>query len=384
MNFIKRFSLMIGLLWVGNLWSQGTFTPTIADLSFPRTLLDANQIETVRASLNDSFKITLYERIWERAHDAIPEDNTTPANRTRRGIIAREAAFILLMDRKWVDSELVELSDTEREWLIERILFLLRTLNAEVETQAGWLFFDTWQFRSKELIHYLIAYDLLKGTGLVHPDLAEAQDALQTFAGNLHQRMVDDYINPITGLKNLRFFFYNPNNHGVMSAAAIGLAAIVLGDLDSEQPNYQPQNWINTAMWNLDYVLWRADGLIPRVSEPDLLAGYAEGPSYFWYGFQNAFAFFRALWNYLPDGTYPYTFDGDSRSIPHPWYDQRYHRLYEWMNRIRMPNGMSPTIHDTPHGFSTAITALSGWPQYNLPNPGLSYTSAWMASQYLA
>jgi len=102
-----------------------------------------------------------------------------------------------------------------------------------------------------------------------------------------------------------KFFNYQFNNHSIMTASALGLAAVVLNDHESIDPDRQPQNWINAGMWNLDNTLWMQGGSYPRVSEPDTLAGYAEGPAYFNYSFQNAFPFIRAMGNFLPEGAYP-------------------------------------------------------------------------------
>jgi len=355
----------------------------MTDLSYPRTLVDAAAIPEIQNTLSSPLKMELYTLISSKAAKAIPEGNTLIEDRRSRSQIAREAAFVILMNKKIENGAIVELLAEERMALVEKVLQLLENLNSEVSFEQGWLFFDKWQFRCRELTHYLIAYDLLKGANIpgVNTDLAAAN--LQEFAGNLHARLVDTYINPITGIKHLEFFFYNTNNHGVMNAGAVGLAGIVLNGMESDDPNYQPANWINTAMWNLDYVLWSAGGLLPRVAEKDILAGYAEGPSYFNYGFDTVFPFFRALWNVMPDGTYDFTFKGEVKSIRHPWYDENYHRLYEWMVKLRMPNGAYPAVHDTPSAFKTDCVALSGIPSLNHYYPDSDFNSIWERAQFI-
>ena len=369
---------------VSALMSQGGYWPDSADYSYPRTIIDKDDIATIRNTLSDPFKSNLYQLIYSHALKGIPLGNESDGDRRLRSEIAREAAFVVLMNKKIENDTLVDLLPEEKSTLVSKVLSLLGTLNAEIGFMEGWLFFDEWQFRCRELTHYLIAYDLLKGADILDINFDQSLIRLHLFAGNLHTRVVDKYINPFTGIKNLEFFYYNPNNHGTMNAAALGLAAVVLNDLENADPNYQPENWINTAMWNLDYALWRAEGLIPRLSEPGILAGYAEGPNYFRYGFHTVFPFLRSLWNFLPDGAYEFTYDGVTETIPHPWYDEKYHKLYEWTVKLRMPNGMFPAVHDTPSGFATNITALSGIPEFNIYFPNSINHSIWERAQFLS
>ncbi|MBC8456620.1 MAG: heparinase II/III family protein, partial [Deltaproteobacteria bacterium] len=169
-----------------------------------------------------------------------------------------------------------------------------------------------------------------------------------------------------------------------MTASALGLAAIIFNDYQHPDPDYQPRNWIDAGLWNLDNPLGRENGISPRFSEPDTLAGYAEGPAYFEYGFENAFPFIRAFWNFLPDSAYAMTFGGVTREIRNPWYDPSYANLYEWMILIRMPDGSSPAIHDSPIGFGTSITSLSGNNRFNIPNPPFPPTDVMWRTQYIA
>jgi hypothetical protein len=53
------------------------------------------------------------------------------------------------------------------------------------------------------------------------------------------------------------------------------------------------------------------------------------------------------------------------------------------MNKIRMPDGSVPDIHDSYLGFGTVIMALSGKPQFNLPNPGFSADDPHIRTQYI-
>lgn len=375
---------LIALISSMHLFAQGNFNPADADLSFPRSIIDKDQVEAVRQSLSNAFNLALYEDIYQFANLDIPPDNSSENDRRRRSEIAREAAFVVLINRSaGSESPLPVLPESEKLSLIEKTIQLLNEINTEVEVQSGWSFYHSWQFRSKELIHYLIAYDLLKGADVPDVELSAAKEKLQTFSSNLYVRSIDGYPNPIPGLPDIDFYFYNTNNHGVMTSAALGLAAIVLGDCTSDDPHRQPENWLKAGLWNLDNLLWRVDGLLPRVSEAGVIAGYAEGPSYFNYGFVNAFPFIRAMWNYLPDQVFDIEFEGLSRSIKHPWYDTNFHNLYKWMMLIRMPDGRSPAIHDSPAHFSTVLPALSGITEFNIPSVSDQY-NIWTRAQLLS
>ncbi|MEI6435358.1 MAG: hypothetical protein WCP32_10980 [Bacteroidota bacterium] len=360
-------------------FAQGSWNPPGFAPGFPRTLLDSAAVPVVRATLADPNHLFLYGSIWLNANSAIPAGNSTITERYIRSMIAREAAFIYLMDRKFYANTIVQLTQTERDTILNRALGLLEQINTDVDVGTFWTFYNPWQHRSKELISYLVAYDLLKGAGTPQTLLDASKTKLLTFAANLYQKSMASYT-----FLNLKFFTYQFNNHSIMTASALGLAAVVFNDYSNANVNYQPQNWINAGLYNLDNTLWMENGVYPRVSEPDTLAGYAEGPNYFKYAFENAFSFIRSTGNFLPDGYYPATFNSTTRNIRNPWFDTRYDRLYDWMNKIRMPDGSFPAIHDSYLGFGTVIMALSGKPQFNWLNPGFNPDDPFVRTQYIA
>ncbi|MFC2101775.1 hypothetical protein ACFLS7_02160 [Bacteroidota bacterium] len=383
-TYLEKWAILTGVFLVVfqlSSYSQGSWNPPGADLTFPRTLLDTNQIETIRNTLSEPQIYSIYEQVWTHANSAIPTGNTTDGDRFTRSTIAKEAAFVALLNRKPSSGSIVPLTAPERDQLTEKSRQLLEEINTAVGFQTGWVFYQEWQHRSKELINYLIAYDLLMGQQLAVGSLQLARDSLISFTGHLYNRAMATYTVLIWQFK---FFEFQFNNHSIMTASALGLAAVVMNDHESSDPDYQPQNWADAGLWNLDNTLFRENGVYPRVSEPDTIAGYAEGPAYFEYAFENAFPFIRAFWNFLPDGNYSMTFNSMTREIRNPWYDPNYSHLYEWMNLIRMPDGSCPAIHDSPIGFGTSITALSGESRFNIPNPGHPPTDVMWRTQYIS
>jgi len=360
------------------LLAQGSWNPPGANLVNPRTIIAADSVPVVRNRLLEPDVYPLYSSVWTFANSTIPAGNSTDIERITRAMISKEAAFIYLIDRKPLNGNILTLSQAERDFLKARCISLLNNINTTVEISSGFVFYNPWQHRSKDLINYLVAYDLLLGAGVPASDLSTAKDKLILFTANLYSRAMDTYS------FGLQFFTYQVNNHSIMTASALGLAAVVFNTYTNANPDYQPVNWINAGLYNLDNTLWVENGTYPRVSEGDTLAGYAEGPAYFNYGFQNAFPFIRSMGIFLPEGNYSVTFIGNTRSIPNPWFDPRYDRLYDWMNKIRMPNGSSPPIHDSQFNFGTSIMALSGKPGFNLPNPNYSPNNYFVRTQYIA
>ncbi|RZK60845.1 MAG: hypothetical protein EOO59_06510, partial [Hymenobacter sp.] len=154
------------------------------------------------------------------------------------------------------------------------------------------------------------------------------------------------------------------NNHTLMTAAALGLAAVVLNEASSADANQQPSSWAGAGLYNIDNVLWRD---AQRQSDSTQVAGYAEGPYYLKYALLNCLPFFRALGNFLPDGTQAYTFGATTRSIRNPYFDPKYALLYGWLTAILMPDGRLPALEDSYVDMGMPELALTGKTQYVKP-----------------
>ncbi|WP_179225438.1 heparinase II/III domain-containing protein [Hymenobacter mucosus] len=290
----------------------------------------------------------------------LPAGNATSDERRARATFAKNAAFVLLLNRKPEGvGSVTPLSEAEQTALLQHAQTALETCNTAVEAFASFsgATYTQWQWRSKELLDYLIAYDLLRGAGVPVTTLGAATGRLQEFAGNLYAQSNRPFL-------GVGFYANVKNNHTLMTAAALGMAAIVLNDVVSTDPNRQPSNWINAGMYHIDNVLWED---AKRQSDPATVAGYAEGPYYFKYAFLNCLPFFRAMGNFLPAGSLPYTYGNTTRSIPNPYYDARYNRLYEWITAILMPDGRFPALEDSYIDMGMPELALTGNPRYVRP-----------------
>jgi len=345
------------LLAAGSLRAQtGSWTPAGADLTYPRTLLKASDLPAARANLATPSGQLLYKGLWAEAQGSPTSDNTSASGRRARAAFAKNAAFVALLN---VQPDGTPLPAAAQAALLATTRGLLESLNTNVEVFLTFTTtpYNEWQWRSKELIDYLVAYDLLRGAGETASTLAASQARLQEFAGNLHQQSN-------TGFFGYTFYGNIKNNHTLMTAAALGMAAVVLNDASSPDANRQPASWASTGMYNIDNVLWRD---AQRQSDSTQVAGYAEGPYYCKYALLNCLPFFRAMGNFLPEGRQAYTFGTRTRAILNPYYDPKYARLYDWLTAIMLPDGRLPALEDSYVDMAMPELALTGQARYVRP-----------------
>jgi hypothetical protein len=333
-------------------FAQGSWQPAGADLSFPRTLLKTAEIPAVRQSLENPSRKELYNAVYAWAMVSPPATNSIATDRRMRARSAKNAAFIRLINLKPAASNTLDtLTAAEKAQLETNIILLLETINTTVDSPFS---YENWQWRSKELIDYLTAYDLLRGAGVSAATLQISQTKLQEFSAKLYTEASRNIFGNVflNGMKN---------NHLLMTASALGMAGVVLNDGGSATIAYQPQTWINAGMYAIDNVMWRD---AQRQSEPGIIAGYAEGPYYFKYAMQNCLPFFRAFGNFLPDGNYSFTWNNVTRQIRNPYFDPNYDLLYEWAAEITMPDGRLPALEDSYIDMAMPELAITGKPQF--------------------
>ncbi len=353
---------LLALGSAGQLRAQsGAWLPDSARLAYPRTLLATPALPRVQASLIEPSRRAIFQTLWADVQNPPPADNTSVSGRRARATWAKNAAFAVLLNRQPAGaSGLTPLPAETHDALAASARSLLESLNTEVEPFATWTGttpYTEWQWRSKELIDYLIAYDLLRGAGESAATLAAGQARLQVFAGNLYRQST-------TPLMGFTFYSTVKNNHTLMTAAALGMAAVVLNDATSTDANQQPVRWAGVGLHTIDNVLWRD---AQRQSDSMQVAGYAEGPYYCKYALLNCLPYFRAMGNFLPDGRQPYTFGSSTRSIRNPYFDPKYDRLYEWLTAIRLPDGRLPALEDSYVDMGMPELALTGKPRYVKP-----------------
>ncbi len=335
----------------------GAWHPARAIERRPRVLINGDEIALLQARLDSGTYRTIYNAVFRDAFASVPADNTTSNGRRARATLAKNAVFVLLVDRGPAGPFFTTLSPGDRASLVATVERIFTECNTSVNaiTIADPSAYDDWQWRTKDMIDLLAAYDMAQTAGISRTVLDTARRRLQQYAGNLYRESTRSIL-------GFTFFGLVKNNHALMTAGALGVAAVTLNDATSTDEAEQPERWIAAALWNMDNVLWRDGG---RQSNPDSLAGYAEGPHYFRYAFLNLLPLIRSLRHFLPDTTLALTFNGTTRQIRHPWYDPSFTLLYEWASRIRTPDGLQPPIDDSFTGEAFPELALAGNPRYN-------------------
>lgn len=320
---------------------------------------------------------TIYKKIYEQANNVsvsskCSDDNVICANAKT----AKDAAFVYLMG---FDDNGDDLSAPARQAFYDKAVeVLIRDDNWW--GGFGWIDFGTkQQYRAKELIELLQAHDYLmtaKGAGITSYSHKEAvRDALADFTYNLY-----------SNANNIAGSLDRYNNLTLMVAGAVGMAACVLSDKETYLWRVQkkPERWANAAHSYIQRTLWDGPGILgstlygskgPMSKDmgdcANCIAGYAEGPGYFHYGFESLLPFFTSFQNFVNrdmSGTY-YTsmlnfFGNNVRNyVYNPAFEQN---LYKWYNNIKMPNGDCPTYDDTwANKNMSGLLALTRKPQYN-------------------
>ncbi len=349
----------------------------------PRLLLVFDEIEEVQNRLYQEPYLSLWnneyepnQSIYQNARRSMdPTINTQLNPRSffdKRAWIAKDAAFVFLMNRKADGfTTLNEFTDELNPWsrsdyfdhAIEYLESIDPTVvgpNDLIELISHGPMVNNWQYRSRELINYCQAYDLLLGSGMEPNDLIE--DNLIQFAENL--------ISKYTATEYTNQYLLQRNNHKLAIGAALGMAALTLNQ------NQNSSKWANAGMLLIDWVCFgdpaeSFDGF----SLIDENGGYAEGTHYFHYSWKKLAPFFIAMKNFNGDwsefytsteidGFYPNFTSSNNLNLRSPYFDTRYHVIYDWIKKLRLPNGMLPVIEDSPMNvYASEIGILSE--QYN-------------------
>ncbi|MCS7086130.1 MAG: heparinase II/III family protein, partial [Bacteroidia bacterium] len=324
------------------------------------------KLDELRASMHQPHQ---REVLWYTSHLAFnftPLQDSAYIPRQNAARVALACAMLLALDHR-VDvetHEIVPLSEDDRQTLLNKVVSHHHNLITHVQrltvnnlTTGS----NTWQYDAMILTMSLASYDLLAAMDHGETILAPARARLIEYLANFYGAAADT----VEGVGPITFLDFVKNNHALKVAGALGLGAVVLGEYDDPDPYRQPRRWLETALYVIDNVLWRDPY---RQSEPDRIAGYAEGPYYFTYAFINCLPFIRALKHYWPyDDSLHAEFRGAARRVRHPYFDPVYDRLYEWLVRTCMPDGRIVPIDDSFLDKTTLILAALEKPRYHIP-----------------
>lgn len=276
----------------------------------PRAIFRPTERQQVKDNIqNDGIYATMYRSMYSSSLNS-------SSDQTAQAKIAKVAAFVVAMDIEPSGNAFSKLNPQTRATLASKVTTYLQSLNPTVKSPS-----TNYQWRASELIHFAQAYDLLQGSGFTRDTVAEKK--LAQFASNAYDE--------------LGLFLTVRNNLSIKLASALGMTAVVLNDYPSTDASMQPKNWIARAMTFIDDSFWKT------MSTAGTVSGYSEGPYYFRYAMMSAAPFFYAMKNFNGDWTENY----QGTSLRSPWFDTRYHNLYDWIAKLQMPDGRIPFFEDT-------------------------------------
>ncbi|NQU27041.1 MAG: heparinase II/III family protein [Candidatus Marinimicrobia bacterium] len=369
----------------------------------PRVLLTGVDLNAVRSRVSEP----PYSNLWYNDYSSFSSiytngrrpvaatENTIANPRTStdlRSRVAKEAAFVYAVNKQ--DNGIIDLNDSTNgtnPWIRDQYRAqaqdYLENLDPTVNGPDNILnmytlapYIDNWQHRSQELIYYCQAYDLLLGAGVAPDSVIETRIA--GFASNL--------LNHYSAHPFIAQHFLQRNNHKLMLAGALGTVAVTLNQ------NENATDWINAAMVIIEWVLF-AD---PAEAEDgfrqiDADGGYGEGPVYLRYAWSRLIPFFVAMRNFNGDWLETYSNDSLGDFYPDdaslidiqlrsPWFDQRYQLIYDWIGKIRLPEGRLPAIEDSPLNiYFPELAILSSEYSWTFDSYTSAITKEYILFQYL-
>ncbi|MDQ3071792.1 MAG: hypothetical protein M3Q97_00815 [Bacteroidota bacterium] len=318
---------------------------------FNRNETFAVQLENVRAKIQNSlqmrgiYTVNIFSlRAYVSPSWLIDGKHKPPEGIDQAAVHAKNAAFVYLLG---LDNNGNDIKGTQAHTDSKTdALRMLDEMNTVIRTGA-----KSWQWGSKNLMMYLQAYDMLMAipnqndpditlTTTELENLTNIRLHLQAFAQNLYQHS-----------NGLWSALWRRNNHSVMVASTLGMAAVVLNNCGHKRnrESWHPQEWANAAHCVINRSLWTARSGNVLSERGDNTAGYAEGPHYFNFAFENAIPFFVAFNNFIPgENRQTYSYNYLNQEVINYMLDLDYYtNLYNWYRDILLPNGDLPSNDNT-------------------------------------
>jgi len=313
--------------------------------TFDRSKPVMDQVQDIRNKIigNDYISKQIYGQIYSLAQNSFAACSGDDSVVCINAATAKCAAFVALIS---LNTDGTTMTYTTRTDMVAHAVDLLQHCDV-------WDLYDRFkkenqQYRSKELTQYIQALDYLQimreydGANIyISPaDLDNCKSQLVSFTSRLHGRA-----------SNWISSYDSYNNMSIMAASAVGIAAIVLHDQTTWFWNNhaKPSIWAGAANFYISRTLW--SGSKP-MSKRVGLYGYAEGPGYFKYGFENAIPYFKTHDNYFNGNDHTGDYNSSAlfyatETVRNYIYDRDYDYLYQWFNNLRQPNNYPVSYDDT-------------------------------------
>ncbi|MDP3929892.1 MAG: hypothetical protein Q8R57_12785 [Bacteroidota bacterium] len=208
---------------------------------------------------------------------------------------AKNAAFVYLLGVDENGNSLDGIDDPGRDFFRQRAIDFLKnidTYDGRVPIlDWGRFSYNKQQYRSKEIIEYLSAYDLLR-TGRAHLGLTFSDND----EGIIRNKLVVATRTLYHRSKDLFSTLETYSNYSLMTCAALGMAACILHDKTTYlwEVNSKPERWANAANAYINQTMFGGSNNVNPIpmSSANNHSGYAEGPHYFAYAFENLLPYF--------------------------------------------------------------------------------------------
>ncbi|MFC1550898.1 hypothetical protein ACFL46_06370, partial [Candidatus Neomarinimicrobiota bacterium] len=214
----------------------------------------------------------------------------------QRAKIAKDAAFVYAMNKRADGiNNLDTYSDQGdnpfvRNEYHDKAIEYLHSIDTEVlgpDDISNFIqnasFMNNWQHRAEELIYYCQAYDLLLGSGIAQDTIIEDKIAV----------LANDLLQQYSKMEEIGKIFIARNNHKLVIAGALGIAALTLNQ------NQSATKWISAAMILIEWVLFHSEDYTDDgYHQINADGGYGEGPNYMRYAFRKLIPFFVGMKNF--------------------------------------------------------------------------------------
>ncbi len=312
--------------------------PPELDLARPRILAAGVGPAPVRDRLGREPYATVFRQLHDRAHGAdgvAPDDHTIGSERVKAKA-TKDLAFEYALDRTVVDGSIAPFPDPAARRAVgdlvrARLVGMYTRSRLAVDPPLGGT--DRDINSSEELLQYATAYDTMLGTGY---DFGADATTIRTNLTDLASELYHDYRDPAIVHQYTAVL---PNNHRSKSAAALGVAALVL--LDTPPPQGAPPADVRAPAAWLAFALDQVD-LVQRWTYLAGGGGYGEGPYYERYASQNLLPFLRA-WDHARGDR---GWDVGGTVVPDLWRHPAYRATQRWMLDTTLPNGGLAPIDD--------------------------------------
>ena len=215
--------------------------------------------------------------------------------------------------------------------------------------------------RSRELINLLQAFDMVRWGSYIDGTLYDYSH--EDFTRTCAAMLTTNYIVPMYR-KLVSFGWANHNNHTIMSASALGMAAVAFNDYGTYLLNLEkrPKRWANVGNFIIQKIMW-TDGLWNPIlnnasgamSSPENQYGFSEGTHYTKSTFELLLPYMLAQYNYQ-DGNYINTYHNyplnlisitPPRQMRTMYKDQGYDNILKWYKKLVLPNGQALPVDES-------------------------------------